>query len=524
MYGFPDCDWDTNYPLDYCFRNQDVGEEDTQSSKNSIIYHENTINGRSFQFFNYDIASKSTEGSEILNSYQIQDQPNFVNIISPNTSTSSNSCTAQNIFGENHNGDNRVELLKITVEESVIQAQDQTNSEKEGLPSMKADCPNKTGYKQSIYKNKYKEALEQTKALLDEVIEKGVIQLLSAQAEGIKDDLVWRIEGEALSQKIQDYDNIEVDLEELQAKVQALKESVRRVKVIEKDEAKVASTIEALKKQGSKKADKKWEKQMEKALAEQSSVLQEKAILAQRLPQMKRDEKTLVKELKRLEGKLKPLRAEILKELSAKRYCHFLPIFEQMDQITQYVKKGDSMTFFDRYRGYRSMKYFESYMKDEELFYWILLLKVVLMFIPSDKDYLNLLPLNKSTSPFMLWLLESSVMKVKHKELFRESDVRMHLREKFKGVLDTLKAKAQKLFNETKWTHEKWNLTQQVINAGGETIETVAENSEKATTEEDAYKPGDIYKRTRDQYELNLNEFSLNEEISSTEKKIFHNY
>ena len=495
--------------------NEAVEEHNIKFVKGLLSYQEDTNSGCTPAFFSQDLASNSTEGSETLNVIQNKNQPNFVNIISPNASNSSSGYPGQDIYGEKSPEDNRIEESQIRIEDL---------SDKESLPSMKADSPNKAESTQSIYKNKYKEALEQAKAIIDEWMKAGMPLLQSARAEEVKGELVWRIEGEALSLRVQDYDDTEVDVEELQAKVQELKDSIKRAKAIEKEEAKVADTIKVLKKQGSKKDNKKWQKQMDKAVAEQSSILKEKATLAQRLPQMKRDEEILTKDLKKLEGKLKPLRAEILKELSSKRYCQFIPIFEQMAQISQYVKKGDSMIYFDQYKKKRSMKYFEAYMKDEELFYWILLLKVVLMFIPSDKDYLNLLPLNKSTSPFMLWLLDSSVMKVKHKELFRESDVRKHLRKEFTRVFNIMVVRAEKLFTEGKWTSAKWSALQQVINAGEETIETVAEDSEKATTEEEVYSPNDSHKRTRDQYELDLNEFSLNEEIPSIEKKVFWNF
>lgn len=340
----------------------------------------------------------------------------------------------------------------------------------------------KTESGQSIYKNKYKEAFEQAKALLDEVLKLGDAKLIEIIKEAAKEGQVWVQDGEDMRPKLREFEEKERRLDAVKSDLELIQSDLKRDKSISNDLTKVKKTIKELRSKSPKneKEIKKSKKQLDKAMTEELTLLAEAAELKKRLPNAKSRETALKKEQKELVKTLEGPKGRLLDALKVKKLARFAPICEILGEIKKHVTKDKSMDYFDNYKVKRSMKYFESHMADEELFYWILLIKIVLLLIPQDKAFLQLLPLKKETVSFMFWMIDSPIMKLKHKNLFKESYVRAHLRTEFTRVCNTLVFSAKKKFEEGKWSNEKWALLQKILIAGEDIPELYVNTSSTA--------------------------------------------
>jgi len=335
--------------------------------------------------------------------------------------------------------------------------------------SPKKQSAGKSKGNQSIFKNKYKEQLEQAKSIFDEIYRWVKSKYESVVEENDKTDEKWIEEGEELRKIIEAFEREEVYLAEVQEVLSSAESDNTRMKTIEKELTKIKSTLRECKvaKASGEKEKKKLEKQLMKAKLAEESLKTELKELKDGVSKREQQIKENKKELKKVTNKMQPLRTRILDALKFKRFSSFSPLYEVMDQIKLYVSKEESVDFFDSYKSKRSMKYFESHMEDEQIFYWIVIMKIVLTLLPQNKDNLSLLPLTKTTTPFMSWLMDSSVMKIKHKTLFKEFSVRAHLRKEFERVCSILLVRAEKLTTNGDWEVEKWETLMNVLNALG---------------------------------------------------------
>lgn len=398
----------------------------------------------------------------------------------------------------------------------------------------------KTESGQSIYKNKYKESFEQAKAIFDEVLKLNNAKLLEVLNQASKDCQGWEKEGEDLRPKLREFEEKERRLDAVKTELESVQNDLKRDKSIKNDISKVQKAIKELRSKApkSEKESKKAKKQLDKAMNEENSLLAENAELKKRIPDAKTKENALKKEQKELVKTLEGPKTRLLEALKVKRLARFAPICELLKEIKTHVTKEQSMEYFDSYKAKRSMKYFESYMADEELFYWILLIKIVLLLIPQEKAFLQLLPLKKENVSFMFWMMDSPIMKLKHKNLFKESYVRGHLRAEFTRVCNTLVAAAKKKFEKGEWSNEKWTLMQKILRAGEEIPDLYANTNSTAMnspmaqdfifgTEDNQHYDVEelIGKRLFDDM-MSYNHISIDsdDEGSEPEKRFYHGY
>ena len=377
---------------------------------------------------------------------------------------------------------------------------------------------------QSKYKNSYKVVMEQAKSIIMKGfrVKKNAF-MKNVRDENAKDRQTWTNEGESLASKVERYEEAEASFVDYESRIQKLKDDKRRLKNLGQDHTNKQGIDEAPNEQQSKKTKngrKKSQKEKKKVICDDIISFEEEDSLTNSLPEIQQQLSALTGTLKEKKEEVEPIKKAILKKLSIKRYCRFLPIFEQIDKISEYVKKGDLKEFFDRYKDNRSMIYFRDCMKNEEILCWILVIKVVLILIPSNREYLNLLPLDKSTTPFLLWLLNSSMMKVKNKELFRDPKTREHLRKEFTKVYEGLKAKAGKLMKEENWTQSKWELFQKLVEIDVGAPRLQPENEEARVSEQNMSDSTENGKRSREDYESIQDENKVDEKIEVLRKKV----
>lgn len=372
---------------------------------------------------------------------------------------------------------------------------------------------------QSIFKNKYKELNEQSKASFDEIYRDIGSKIAEIAKEMNKTKEEWERDGERLRQTIEIFESEERILAQVQERITKAESQAKRLKAIDGELTKLKKAIKELKgtKTRHEREERKVMKKLDKAKLAEKSLKEELKILKEGTTLREQGLKEDKKELKKISKKIQPLRSKILEALKFKRLVCFAPLFGLMDQIKLYVGEDDSVKFFESYKKKRSMKYFESYAEKKELFYWIIIMKMVLTLLPKESEILTLLPLSQATTPFMSWLMDSAVMKVKHKTLFKEFPVRAHLRKEFERVSSVLLAKAQNLTDAGEWEKEKWETLMNVLNALGG-VEDMMNRSGLASPV-----THDSSKRTYEEFEEEFDYFESEDEDESyyTKKKVF---
>ena len=271
---------------------------------------------------------------------------------------------------------------------------------------------------QSIYKNKYKEVLEQAKTILDELFEWTQEKYERAKMEKGKTLEEWIKDGELLKKIIE---------------------------VFEKEEELLGIIQEEID---------------EKIVAKDFVDGMESKMLEQEIKEKKKEEQKIKKQVE-------PLRTKIIDALYFKQFSAFVPLYEKMDLVKLYIEKEDLSNFFKKYKVKCSMIYLEKCLEEEELFHWIVILKLALTLLPQDIKYLTSLPLTQTTTPFMAWLIESDKMKIKNKTLFKQFEIRNHLRKEFEKILRVLFMDAQNKKKQGKWENEKWEGLIGILNTLG---------------------------------------------------------
>jgi len=340
---------------------------------------------------------------------------------------------------------------------------------------IKKKGPLKTENNQSIFKNKPKEQLEQAKALIEELLKLGNAELEQTHKkvleENKKNDLDWQNDGEKLAKTIKEFEKQEEMIASAEEEISRLEKEANKAKILQAEMNKLIKDMKKLDNPG-KNAPKK-----PTTVVKKRERLQEKINeLQTQLHQIQHENPTVdikdeleqkKKELKNLKRKLSPLRTKILQALKFKKFAPFTNLFPLISQFKKYFNKLDYLVYFQNYKEKRSMRYFEAYMKSEELYFWTVLFNIVLTLLPQDTQDISLLPLSKSATPFMAWLVDSSVMKIKHKNLFKCSQVRAHLRSEFERVASNLLMKSKQEIAAGNWSKEKENSLNNIFNALG---------------------------------------------------------
>lgn len=340
---------------------------------------------------------------------------------------------------------------------------------------IKKKGPLKTENNQSIFKNKPKEQLEQAKALIEELLKFGDADLEKTYKKVLeeiqKSDLDWQNDGEKLAKTIKEFEKQEEMIASAEEEISRLEKEVNKAKLLQAEMNKLVKDMKKLDNPG-KNAPKKPTTVIKKRDRLQEKINEIQAELLQIQHEnpsvdIKDELEQKKKELKNLKRKLSPLRTKILEALKFKKFAPFVNIFPLISQMKQYFNKEDYLLYFQSYKQKRSMRYFEAYMQPEELYFWTVLFNIVLALLPEDTQDISLLPLSKSATPFMAWLVDSSVMKIKHKNLFKCSQVRAHLRNEFERVASNLLMKSKQEIAAGHWSEEKEDSLKNIFRALG---------------------------------------------------------
>ena len=334
----------------------------------------------------------------------------------------------------------------------------------------------RTENNQSIFKNKPKELLEQAKALIEELLKlKGAdFEKTSkkVQEEVQKSDFDWENDGQKLANTVKEFEKQEGMIASAEEEVSKLEKEMNKEKLLQTEINKLNKEMSKLCTDNAKNKPKK-----------ETTVIKKKDRINQRIRELqaeldeikhsnpnlsiKSEFEQKKKELKTIKRKLSPLQKKILEALKFKKFIPFARLFPLIESLKQYFNKEKYLLYFQNYKNKRSMRYFEAYMESEELYFWTVLFNIVLTLLPQDDQDISLLPLSKSATPFMAWLVDSSVMKIKHKNLFKGSQVRSHLRNEFERVANILLMKSKQEIATGNWTGEKENSLKDVLNALG---------------------------------------------------------
>ena len=324
--------------------------------------------------------------------------------------------------------------------------------------------PLRTENNQSIFKNKPKELLEQAKALMEELLKWEPSALGKNHGKVLeeveKDNLSWENDGENLVKTVKEFEKQEEAVAKMEEEIYRLETEANRAKLLQTEIKKLEKEMGKIRSGKAKdlpKKEKAVHKKIERIQEKKDSLLLELEEIRQAniTTDIQAEIKQKKADLKNLKRKLSPLRTKILEALKYKKFTPFADLFLMTASLKKYFNKEDYLLYFESYKKKRSMRYFEAHMESKELYFWTVLFNVVLAFLPQDDQDLSLLPLTKSATPFMAWLVDSSVMKIKHKNLFKCSQVRGHLRTEFERVANILLMKSKKEIAEGKWDEEK---------------------------------------------------------------------
>lgn len=123
----------------------------------------------------------------------------------------------------------------------------------------------------------------------------------------------------------------------------------------------------------------------------------------------------------------KEIKRELLQILETKQYSHLAAgLNDFIDEIRQLG--SEVITNFNKdYKNKISNAFFKKDLPKTDLFSWMLLVLIALNILPEEYESPELLPLKKSTVCMAVWLFESP-MKKKNKDLYKDPEVRGHLR------------------------------------------------------------------------------------------------
>jgi len=390
------------------------------------------------------------------------------------TNDSSDHQTENNIFFQDK--DNEFYCFKDfedIIEEEIkrLEAQKQKEREEKYCESLKIAHTVFNIPKQSIYKNKYKEVLEYAKSAFDDVYYNRLENTFNnALYEKEKTNERWVQDGEGLSTLIHKLEDEEILIGQVEEVLLKAKSEEKTTKALEKKLVKIKAAIRKLngKKVFGTKANIKHKNQISQKKVTEELLKKELRYLEEIARTRKQRIQANEKKLENMKRKILPLRTRIMDALESKRLVPFCHLYQLMDQIKDYVQNGDSVIFFENFKGKRSMKYFMEYMDDTELFYWTILVRIVLILLPKEEGTLSSLSFGKTTTPFLVWLLTPN-MTIQNKTLFKEFYVRDHLRTEFEGLFNVFLTKAKELTRVGKWRMEKLKDLVDIVNCLDET-------------------------------------------------------
>jgi hypothetical protein len=181
----------------------------------------------------------------------------------------------------------------------------------------------------------------------------------------------------------EEYKQIRINIKSSQSQYKnKLKEPLERAKVILKDLCKFTPSRFSVVEREAVKSDALWIEEGEKI----------------------RDEyKRLENESENVSGqKLKSMKRSLLQKIVDKKYTMFAGLFKYRRYIQEIMARSNIIPNFKEYKDRISQVYFEKteFEKEEDLFSWILLVRVGVLLLPKDETTVEILPLTKKKHIF----------------------------------------------------------------------------------------------------------------------------